>query len=175
MKIMAASDIHGSGHWCSELLKAYEREKPDRLLLLGDILYHGPRNPLPEGYAPKETAGMLNAIKERILCVRGNCDADVDSLVLDFPITAEFCMLYLGGRVVHATHGHRMPVNVPQGDIVLSGHTHVLTCVENDGVMYLNPGSIALPKDDFRGYILLEDKLITYKHLDGRIERTIAL
>lgn len=175
MKIMAASDIHGSAYWCKELMNAYRREKPERLLLLGDILYHGPRNPLPEGYAPKEVAEMLNSIKERILCVRGNCEAEVDSLVLDFPINAGYCMLFMGGRTVHAAHGHHMPENVPVGDIVLSGHTHVLTCEEKDGILYLNPGSAALPKDGFRGYILLEDRKITFRYLDGSTEREMDL
>lgn len=106
MKWMVASDIHGSAKYCRELLGAYEREKADRLLLLGDLLYHGPRNDLPEEYAPKVVITMLNAKKKNILCVRGNCDAEVDQMVLEFPILADYCMLDLGTKLVYATHGH---------------------------------------------------------------------
>ena len=106
MKWMVASDIHGSAKYCRELLDAYEREKADRLLLLGDLLYHGPRNDLPDEYAPKMVIAMLNAKKNQILCVRGNCDAEVDQMVLEFPILADYCMLDLGTKLVYATHGH---------------------------------------------------------------------
>lgn len=175
MKIMTASDIHGSAAACAALLEAYRREAPDRLLLLGDILYHGPRNPLPEEYAPQKVAAMLNELRERILCVRGNCDAEVDQYLLEFPIMAEYCIFPCGSRTVHAVHGHRFPDAVPVGDIVVSGHTHVLTACEEDGRLYLNPGSVALPKDGFRGYILFEDDGVSFRHLDGREERRISL
>lgn len=102
MKWMVASDIHGSAKYCRELLGAYEREKADRLLLLGDLLYHGPRNDLPEEYAPKMVIAMLNAKKNQILCIRGNCDAEVDQMVLEFPILADYCMLDLGTKLVYA-------------------------------------------------------------------------
>jgi predicted phosphodiesterase len=107
IKLMIASDIHGSAYWCDRLLEAFNREKADRLLLLGDILYHGPRNDLPEEYAPKKVAARINAIADRILCVRGNCEAEIDQAVLDFPILAESCILWYGKRVLFATHGHR--------------------------------------------------------------------
>lgn len=106
MKIMVASDIHGSALYCRKMLDAFEREQADRLLLLGDLLYHGPRNDLPAGYAPKEVIPLLNAQKNRLLCVRGNCDTEVDQMVLEFPIMAESCILWLGSRMVFATHGH---------------------------------------------------------------------
>ena len=106
MKLMIASDIHGSTLYCRELMRAFEREEPDRLLLLGDLLYHGPRNGLPAEYDPKEVITMLNSIRDRLLCVRGNCDAEIDQLVLEFPIMAEYCILYCGGHMVFATHGH---------------------------------------------------------------------
>ena len=95
MKIMIASDIHGSAHYCRRMLDAFDREDADRLLLLGDILYHGPRNDLPEGYAPKEVIAMLNERKSQIFCVRGNCDTEVDQMVLEFPILADYCILTL--------------------------------------------------------------------------------
>ena len=106
MKLMIASDLHGSAFYCRQLLAAMEREQPDKLLLLGDILYHGPRNDLPEGYAPKEVIAMLNPLREQLLCVRGNCDTEVDQMVLDFPILADYALLYAGSRTVFATHGH---------------------------------------------------------------------
>ena len=129
MKILIASDIHGSAWYCRRLLDRYREEKPDKLLLLGDILYHGPRNDLPREYAPKEVLAMLNAVKEEILCVRGNCDTEVDQMVLEFPIMADYCILYVGGRMIFATHGHQYnmanPPMLKQGDILLHGHTHV--------------------------------------------------
>ena len=106
MKLMIASDIHGSAYYCEKLLKAYDEEKADKLLLLGDILYHGPRNDLPKDYAPKQVIAMLNPRKQDLLCVRGNCDTEVDQMVLDFPILADYCILYLNERMIFATHGH---------------------------------------------------------------------
>ncbi|MBO4297425.1 MAG: phosphodiesterase [Clostridia bacterium] len=172
MRIMIASDIHGSARWCRALLEARERERPAKLLLLGDILYHGPRNPLPDEYAPARVAEMLNAIGSEILCVRGNCDSDVDQMVLDCPIMAEYCVVYAGGRMVFATHGHvfneEAPPKLKKGDILLHGHTHVQVCREYDGYACVNPGSISLPKDgSWRGYMLLTDEGFIWKTLDG--------
>lgn len=107
MRWMIASDIHGSAYYCRKMIEAYRREKADKLLLLGDILYHGPRNDLPKDYAPKEVIAMLNEIKEEILCVKGNCESEVDQMVLEFPIMADYCILYLNDRMIFATHGHR--------------------------------------------------------------------
>ena len=106
MKLMVASDIHGSGLFCEKLIEAYNAEQPDKLVLLGDLLYHGPRNDIPGGYDTRKVAAMLNGIKESIICVRGNCDSEVDQMVLDFPIMADYALLYVGGRTVFATHGH---------------------------------------------------------------------
>ena len=172
MKIMIASDIHGSAHWCQKLLEARAIEKPDKLLLLGDILYHGPRNPLPEEYMPARVAEMLNAISDDILCVHGNCDSDVDQMVLNFPITAESCVLYAGGRMIFATHGHVFNEDTPpklhRGDILLHGHTHVQVCREHENYTYVNPGSVSLPKEDsWRGYMILTDAGLIWKTLDG--------
>ena len=172
MKILIASDIHGSAKYCRELLSAFEREGAERLLLLGDILYHGPRNDLPDGYDPKETAVMLNAIKERIICVCGNCDSEVDGMVLDFPITAESVILYVGGKFIYATHGHKYgefdPPPHGRGDIILAGHTHVPKCGVHDGYVYMNPGSVSIPKEDSpRGYMTLTDEGFCWKTLAG--------
>ena len=129
MKLMIASDIHGSAYYCRLLLEAFRREQADRLLLLGDILYHGPRNALPRDYAPPEVASMLNPLKDRILCVRGNCDSEVDQMVLAFPVLADYCLLEVNGRTLFATHGHlynedHLPP-LAEGDVLLNGHTHV--------------------------------------------------
>lgn len=149
-KLMIASDIHGSAFWCGKLLERFEQEKADRLLLLGDVLYHGPRNDLPEAYAPREVAAMLNAVSSRVLCVRGNCDTEVDQMVLDFPVMAEYALLLLEGRAVYATHGHHYhednPLPCSFGSILLYGHTHVPACLEHENFVAMNPGSVSIPK-----------------------------
>lgn len=176
MKIMIASDIHGSAFYCKKMLNAYKNEKADKLLILGDILYHGPRNDLPEGYAPKEVIAMLNPIADELLCVRGNCDTEVDQMVLDFPVLAEYAILYNNGRMIFATHGHNFnPANPPKiksGDILLNGHTHVPAFEVTDNFTYVNPGSVSIPKENSEhGYILLEDNMLRWKNLDGEIYR----
>ena len=129
MKWMIASDVHGSAYYCRQMLEAFEREQADRLILLGDLLYHGPRNDLPREYAPKEVILMLNAHKREILCVRGNCDTEVDQMVLEFPILADYAVLPVGKRLMYLTHGHRFYMDalppMQDGDILLHGHTHV--------------------------------------------------
>ena len=174
MRIMIASDIHGSAHFCEKLLTAFEREGTDKLLLLGDVLYHGPRNDLPEGYAPKKVIEMLNAIKDKLLCVRGNCDTEVDQMVLAFPVLADYAILYLGDRLVYATHGHnynedKLPP-LQKGNILLHGHTHVPVCREHEDYIYMNPGSVSIPKEgSAHGYMLLSDGLAEWKTLDGEV------
>lgn len=106
MKLMIASDLHGSAYYCRLLLEAFRREGAQRLVLLGDLLYHGPRNPLPREYDPPAVTAMLNEAADKLLCVRGNCDADVDQMVLQFPILAEYCFLALEGVTICAAHGH---------------------------------------------------------------------
>ena len=180
MKFLIASDIHGSARYCSDLLSAYCREQADRLLLLGDILYHGPRNDLPEEYAPKAVAGMLNGQKEQILCIRGNCDADVDQMMLDFPILSDFAFLSVDGLRIYATHGHVFgPDHLPPlcpGDILLYGHTHIPSWEKREGIFCLNPGSLSIPKQNTRhGYMLLEHGSFTWKDLDGTIYHTLDL
>lgn len=174
MKIMVASDIHGSAYYCKKMLEAFESEEADKLLLLGDILYHGPRNDLPKEYAPKEVINMLNNIKDKILCVRGNCDTEVDQMVLEFPILADYCIMYVGGRMIYVTHGHvynkKSLPPMQSGDILLHGHTHVPACekIEGTEIMYLNPGSVSIPKEKSEhGYMVIEDENIVWKNLDG--------
>ncbi|MBQ2061951.1 MAG: phosphodiesterase [Oscillospiraceae bacterium] len=172
MKWMVASDLHGSATVCEKLLEAFRRESADKLLLLGDLLYHGPRNPLPEGYDPKQCCELLNGYRSEILCVRGNCDAEVDQMVLEFPIMADYLLLQLGRHTVFATHGHvwhpEHPPLMGPGFILLCGHTHHAACDLFPDFLYLNPGSPALPKgSDHRGYLVLEEDRVTFKMLDG--------
>lgn len=172
MKLMVASDIHGSVYYCRQMLEALEREKADRLLLLGDILYHGPRNDLPKEYAPKEVIPLLNAQREKLLCVRGNCDAEVDQKVLKFPILAEYCILYVGNRMIFATHGHAFHAEalppLQNGDILLHGHTHIPACEQVGDILYVNPGSVSIPKKkSWHGYMILTEQELVWKRLDG--------
>ena len=172
MKWMIASDIHGSAYYCRELLEAYSREKADRLLLLGDILYHGPRNDLPKDYNPKEVIALLNQHKQDILCVRGNCDTEVDQMVLEFPVLADYCVIADEKNVIYATHGHHfIEGNLPplqKGDILLNGHTHVPKCVEHPDYIYMNPGSVSIPKEEsWHGYMIYENGKFIWKNLQG--------
>lgn len=173
MKWMIASDIHGSAYYCRELLAAFEREGAQKLMLLGDVLYHGPRNDLPRDYAPKEVIAMLNAIKEKLLCVRGNCDTEVDQMVLEFPVLADYAILMAGERMIYATHGHVYNENklppLQKGDVLMHGHTHVPKCVEHEDYLYINPGSVSIPKENSaHSYLILEDGKLTWKSLDGK-------
>lgn len=181
MKLMIASDIHGSAYYCKQLLAAFKEEQADRLLLLGDILYHGPRNDLPRDYAPKEVLAMLNEMKDHIFCVRGNCDTEVDQMVLSFPILADYCIVATGNRLIYATHGHNhhlqaLPPLQP-GDILLHGHTHI-PAWESFGSnnLYLNPGSVSIPKSGSdHSYMTLEDHLFCWKSLDRKVYHTEKL
>lgn len=175
MKIMVASDIHGSSYYCKKMLDAFASENAGRLLLLGDILYHGPRNDLPRDYAPKLVIEMLNAEKSKIFCVRGNCDTEVDQMVLQFPILADYCLLHYKNRLIYATHGHNFNTSqlppLCDGDILLHGHTHVPAWKEfGNGNLYLNPGSVSIPKENSEhGYLTLEDNGIFFKNLGGEV------
>ena len=176
MKLMIASDIHGSAYYCRKMLECFEKEKADRLLLLGDILYHGPRNDLPKEYAPKEVIAMLNNMKDKIFAVRGNCDTEVDQMVLDFPILADYAVFYIENRVIYATHGHTFNKNnlppFQKGDILLHGHTHIPACEEFNGYWYFNPGSVSIPKENsHNGYMTLEGKEVLWKNLDTEIKK----
>jgi putative phosphoesterase len=174
MKLMIASDIHGSAYYCKALLEAFEREQADRLLLLGDILYHGPRNDLPREYAPKEVIAMLNEMKDKLFCVRGNCDTEVDQMVLEFPVMADYAILCQKDKMIYATHGHIYnEKNLPplnKGDILLNGHTHVAKCTQHDDYVYMNPGSASIPKENtHHGYMTLCDGVFVWKDFEGNI------
>ncbi len=177
MKYFIASDIHGSAYFARKLLECFDIERADRLVLLGDILYHGPRNDLPEGYAPKEVISLLNERKNSILCVRGNCDTEVDQMVLEFPILADYAIIELGDRMIFATHGHSFNEDtlppLRDGDILLHGHTHVPKCVEHENYIYMNPGSVSIPKENsHHGYMTLENGVFEWKDLDGKVKNT---
>ena len=176
MKFLIASDIHGSAYWCRELIKKYSEEKADRLVLLGDVLYHGPRNDLPREYVPKEVIAMLNPMKNDIYCVRGNCEAEVDQMVLEFPVLADYAILDIGKTAVYMTHGHIYNEgNLPpmrDGDILLHGHTHVPKCVEHEHYVYMNPGSVSIPKENsHHGYMTLENGVFLWKDFEGQVKK----
>lgn len=172
MKFLIASDLHGSAYYTGRLVNAFAAEAADRLILLGDILYHGPRNDLPRDYAPKEVIAQLSPLKDRILCVRGNCDTEVDQMVLPFPMMADYAVLPVGERLCYMTHGHvfnnaHLPPLMP-GDILLHGHTHVPAWEEHPTHTYLNPGSVSIPKEgSHHGYMTLENGVFLWKDLDG--------
>ena len=161
MKLVIASDIHGSAFWCKKLMEVCEKEQPDHLILLGDILYHGPRNDLPRDYAPKRVIPMLGEWAEKILCVRGNCEAEVDQMVLNFPCLAEYSVLMAGGKTFYLTHGHhKNPDDLPQlpaGSVFLYGHTHVKFDQVVNGIRCLNPGSVSIPKDGSHSCMVYEN------------------
>ena len=163
MKIMVASDIHGSYEWAVKAVERFHEERADKLLLLGDILYHGPRNNLPEDYYPKNVIDLLNREKENILAVRGNCDTEVDQMVLEFPIMADYIYLISGDTVFFATHGHiynplNPPVFLPKGSVLLCGHTHIAADQMVGDIRYMNPGSPSIPKGEtVPSYIIIED------------------
>ena len=181
MKLLVASDIHGSEYFCQKLLEAYDREQADRMLLLGDILYHGPRNDLPQAYAPKAVIAMLNTRSQDILCIQGNCDGDVDQMVLEFPIMAKYGVFFIGKRLVYATHGHQYNITTPPplqpGDILLYGHTHIPAWEPfGKNNLYLNPGSTSIPKNGSQpSYMMIDGSDIYWKNLDGVIYHTLSI
>ncbi|MCU6726538.1 Phosphodiesterase yfcE [uncultured Clostridium sp.] len=180
MKLMFASDIHGSAYYCEKMLECYRREQAERLWILGDILYHGPRNDLPEEYAPKKVIAMLNEIKEEICAVRGNCDTEVDQMVLEFPILADYSLLAVDGLRLYATHGHvyneQHMLPLMPGDILIHGHTHIYEAKKSGKHMILNPGSVSIPKGgNPPTYAILEDGVFSIKDLDGQVLKGIEL
>ena len=170
MKLVIASDIHGSAYWCEKLMALVDREKPDKLILLGDLLYHGPRNDLPREYAPKRVIPMLEQHREKILAVRGNCEAEVDQMVLSFPCMADYALLGCDGKNLYLTHGHKWnPEQLPpleKGSIFLFGHTHVKLDAGVNGIRCLNPGSVSIPKDGSHSCLVYEDGVFSFRILE---------
>ena len=170
MKLLIASDIHGSAFWCGKLMEVIEAEQPDRIILLGDLLYHGPRNDLPRDYAPKQVIPMLSQYAHKIIAVRGNCEAEVDQMVLPFPCMADFSQLLTDGKVLYLTHGHHhSPDNLPplpEGSLFFSGHTHVKIDEVRNGIRCLNPGSVSIPKDGSHSCMIWDNEEIFVKILE---------
>ncbi len=178
MKTLIASDIHGSACYCRLLLERAAAEGADRLLLLGDILYHGPRNDLPRDYAPREVTAMLTALRLPVLGVRGNCDAEIDQTVLGFPLLSDSALLLGRAHCIFATHGHLFtPEEHPRlnpGDVFLFGHIHVPVCEERGGIFYLNPGSVSIPKENTpHSCMILEDGRFRWLDLEGGVFREL--
>lgn len=173
MKWLIASDIHGSAHYCRMLIDAYKKENADKMLLLGDLLYHGPRNDLPECYDPKKVLKMLNDIKSEILCVKGNCDSEVDQMVLEFPILAEYAIISTKSGIIFATHGHKInqepTAALKSGDILLCGHTHIPKLQLQDTFVYMNPGSVSIPKENSpHSYMTFDGDCFEWKVLENQ-------
>ncbi|MEO3945403.1 phosphodiesterase [Gorillibacterium sp. CAU 1737] len=179
MKLFFMSDIHGSLTGLNQGLDAFEREGAEVLVLLGDLMYHGPRNPLPDEYRPKEVADRLNAYKSRILAVRGNCDSEVDQMLIEFPMMAEYAMLFADGRRIFATHGHHHHLEdlpaLTAGDVFIQGHTHVPVAEKRGEVYVLNPGSVSLPKENHPpSYGLIADRRFQVKSFSGECIKEIS-
>ena len=177
MKLMIASDLHGSSYYTKALLHRYAEEKPERLLLLGDLLYHGPRNDLPRDYDTKKCTAMLNALGKPPLCVRGNCDGEVDQMVLNFPVLADFAAVFTDGITMYLTHGHHLEnaaKALSEGDVLLFGHTHVPEFTRKDGIFFVNPGSVSLPKENSsHSFLIFEGGIFTWKNVEtGDVFRT---
>ncbi|MDE6952390.1 MAG: phosphodiesterase [Erysipelotrichales bacterium] len=179
MKWMIISDIHGSYDDLKRVMDIYEEEEMDKLLILGDILYHGPRNDLPKGYAPKKVIPLLNRYKDQIIAVRGNCDAEVDQMVLEFPMRADYHELYVDGHRIFMTHGHlynedQMPLLL-KGDILMYGHFHKPMIYEKDGVIIFNPSSISLPKEGEKSYGVYENNELKVFSLEKTLIKSLEL
>jgi phosphoesterase, MJ0936 family len=180
MKLMFASDIHGSAYYCKKMITAYKKEKAERLLLLGDILYHGPRNELPKDYNPQDVISLLNGLKNEIYAVRGNCDSEVDQMVLEFPIMADYSVVFNEKSVIYMTHGHIHNIeNTPPmkaGDILIHGHTHVLKAESHREYYLINPGSVSLPKEgNVPTYAILENNTFYIKDFNENIIKELKL
>ena len=175
MNIIIASDIHGSAYYCRKLLEHFEQEKAERLVLLGDILYHGPRNDLPRDYAPKEVIAMLNPLAHKILCVKGNCESDVDGMVLDFPVDTENAAIFCEENTLYLTHGHKIRTDIAKMNCILvNGHTHVPLCDLSEGYLHINPGSVSIPKENSpHSYILFDGRTFLWKDVNtGEVYKT---
>ena len=168
MKLLFFSDVHGSPDSLALLEKQIELFQPERLILLGDALYHGPRNALPGDYSTSAVAAWLNRYKSRITAVRGNCDSEVDQMMLEFPILSDSAIICWENLIIYACHGHHEIPLLQEGNVVLSGHTHIPADYEKDGVRYLNPGSASIPKENsWHGYMVLESGVFTWKNFEG--------
>ena len=181
MKYFIISDIHGSKGAAELALNAFRESKSDYLVILGDILYHGPRNPLPDAHDPKGVVELLNPLSHKIIACRGNCDAEVDQMLLTFPILSDYALIADNGTRIFCTHGHiYSPEKLPalsEKDLFLFGHTHVQTLYrDKSGLVICNPGSISLPKEDSAaGFAIYENRSIATYSLNGKMLSRITL
>ncbi len=178
MKILIASDIHGSGYYCERLVERFSEEKSDRLILLGDILYHGPRNDLPREYDPKKVISLLGPLSDRIFCIKGNCDSEVDGMVLKFPIESDFAAIFAGEHMMYLTHGHKIrDDHKSMNCILINGHTHVPIAEKNEGLIHLNPGSVSIPKENSpHSYMTFDGKTFLWKNVEtGEVYKELSL
>lgn len=170
MKFLVLTDIHGSSKYLNIAIEKFNELKCEKMLLLGDVLYHGPRNDLPEGYAPKEVMAVLNSYKDKILCVKGNCDAEVDEMVLEFPLYPTI-MINVGGAKIELIHGHNLEECVGDG-YILHGHTHVNKVEEN----IINIGSLSIPKDNHHTYAIIDNgELTSYDLFTNEVIMSVKL
>ncbi|MEG0367134.1 MAG: phosphodiesterase [Coprobacillus sp.] len=179
MKCMIISDIHGSYEDLKKVISIFEEEKMDKLLILGDLLYHGPRNPLPDGYNPKEVAILLNKYKNKIIAVRGNCDAEVDQMVLEFPMRADYAQVFIDNHCFFLTHGHvydkdNMPM-LNKGDILMYGHYHKPIMEKETEIVIFNPSSISLPKEGLKSYGVYENHKLSLFSLEKVLINSMEL
>ena len=177
MKLMIASDLHGDADCTARLLEQFRASGAERLVLLGDLLYHGPRNDLPAGYAPKKVIALLNEVRDQLLCVRGNCDTEVDQMVLTFPMLSDTACLFADGHTIFAAHGHHDAPPLRTGDILLGGHTHIpaferRTTADGTTYLHINPGSVSLPKENSpKSYVVMDGNRVTFHTLEGEVYR----
>lgn len=180
MKLFFISDIHGSVYYLSKAMERFEKEKADHIIILGDHLYHGARNPLPKDYNPKGVIEILNNVANKIIAVRGNCDSEVDQMVLNFPIMGTYSTILYANRRLFLTHGHIYNEdNIPKlknEDVFIYGHTHIPIAVKKDNIYIINPGSITLPKDNSpHSYAILENNIFKIKDLEGNVYKEISI
>ena len=180
MKLIIASDIHGGEKGAEFIKNVFLEEKADKLVLCGDLLYHGPRNDLPDDYNPKAVIKILNSMCDNILAVRGNCDAEVDQMVLEFPIMSDYIVINDNDLRMYITHGHiyneQNPMKLKENDVLVCGHTHVLKLEKSDYFYHVNPGSCTLPKEENpKTYIVYENKKFTVKTFDNCIIKEMKI
>jgi len=180
MKIFFMSDIHGSLFFLKKALERYKEEKAKYIVILGDVLYHGPRNPLPREYNPEAVADLLNEYKDKIIAVRGNCDSEVDQILIEYPMMSDYSIMLCNDRRIFLTHGHIFNENnfpsLSENDVLIHGHTHIPVAKKHNNIFVLNPGSLALPRDNIpNSYAILQDNLFQIKDLDGNVMKEIKL
>ena len=172
MKILIAGDIHGSSYYCDKLISLASDKKVDKIILTGDILYHGPRNDLPKDYDPKKVTALLNQNSDKILSVRGNCEAEVDQMLLDFPVMSDYVIVVTEKTELFITHGHiynneNIPSFVKKG-VFVNGHTHIPVCESQNGVLFINPGSVSIPKENScHSAVIVENDNISFYNIEN--------